>query len=233
MAQLFDSESNEVEAFTEEEVNEKIKEAKEEAIAEANQLREEEINTLTTEKEEIEQSLESLKTENEDLKSQMEEAGGEGDEGDDDKNKNWERLRKAKEASDKKVKELEEKMAGFDKKIEEKVGELSSKQLEDHKEELLKDFDKDTKEKIDFHYKSFQGVPANKKEMDERVKNAVILATGGQPKNPFSGSNVSSTGGIGKVFEEEPKEKLSSPDSADVGKKLGLSDKDMKEGGLI
>jgi alanyl-tRNA synthetase len=212
--QLYNDKGEAVDALTPEEAEQKADEMKKEALAEAEVRRQEEVDIFLKEKEQLEQ-------EKKDLEDQLAKAGN--------KEINFGNLRKSAEAKDKQIDELTKKIEGLEGTFNKKIEEFSSKQLNDLKEEMMGGFDKDTKEKIEFYYKSFSGNPQNKEELRQRVENAKILAQGGIKKPLFSGSAMSSAGGIGNIFEEKPKGKFDNPESADVAKKMGLSDKEISE----
>jgi len=218
MIEVFDKEGNLIEnVLTQEEADIQIQTEKEKAIEGANVLRQEEIDNLQIEKDRIE-------TEKAELEIKL---AGEGN-----KEFNFKTLREKTELKDKKIEELSKKIEDLSGVFTKKIDDLSVKQLEETKMELLSALDKNTREKVEFHYKSFTGIPATKEEVRQRIQNATTLATGGRARNTFTGSAVSSVGGIGNIFEEKTG-KLENPDATDVARKLGITDEQLKKNNLI
>jgi len=170
MPKFIDEEGNEVEAVPIEEVNEKVEQAKTELQAQHD-------------------------TEKAALEAKLKETTAQLD-GISDKNVNFKALREAKEAADARLKQFEE---GLDKKVEEKTAPIFQQLNE---EKLDKEIDglvgsnEELKKKVKFYYNSFTGKPATPEEFKERVKNAHLLATGGQSPSPFSGGATLSSGGL-------------------------------------
>lgn len=219
MAELFDKEGNLVDnVFTQEELDAKLSEERTKAIEDANADRQEEIDKLneqiTTKEKELETAKEELTKEK-------------------DKDKNLGGQRKIIEAKEKEVEDLKTKVSEIEKITGEKItkieGEIKDRTIS-QMIEVLAPGDKDLADKIKFHYDNFKGEPKDLKEIQQRIENAYVLATGGRPQNPLTGEVISSSGGVGpkpsgggKVSEEV----------MDVAKKMGITEQEMKKHKLI
>jgi len=208
-----DEDGNEVEAVPIEEVEEQISQAKEEAKAEA----EEAFNTA---KEEHESELEELQSRIDEKEKELEKAG--------DKNVNFKKLRESKEALEKEKQDIEKK---FNEKIEEVITplkeEIKSSKISSEIERLANG-DKALEEKIKFHFDSFKGEPENDEQRAERLKNAHILATGGEKKPNISSSPGAGTGGgLPGGFSPAGDKKLTGKQKEIGSKMFNLSKKDM------
>jgi len=211
MAEFFDADGNVVEAFTSDEVEEKIEEAKEE--------RAEEIKAeMAVEIEESKERIESLEDEVKSATEALEKG--------DDKAKNFGNLRRAKEAAEK---ELEDFKKNTTEKLSALESKMSSKDIDDQSL-IMAEGDKSLADKISFYYKGFQGEPKDAKERDERFKNALLLANGGE-SNYLPGNIISGAGGTptpagnakGKISEE----------AKGVARNLGITDEELKASKLI
>lgn len=213
MSEFFDSEGNAVEAFTQEEADQKATEARDQAIEEANQS----LENLKTEKEAAEAAKQALEDQLTELK------------GKDFNNSN---LRKAIGSKEKEVEELRNKINEVESGYKTKITEIETKQITEVKDTFIKSLvgdDLKAKDKLEFFYNKF--APAkNKDEMLENLKAAAQLAGGGKPANPFSGRVVSAMGGNYDIPTDssfkggfDNKE-----DFFEVARKAGLSDQDIK-----
>ncbi len=206
--ELFDAEGNLVEAYTEEEVQAKIDEAKtalESATGEDKTKLTEQLETLQGD----------LNTATEKL------AKFEG------KDLNFGKLREQKDAA-------EQALAGVKKEFDDKLnaikGDMAKGKIEGEIEKRV-GAEPEIKSKVRFFYDSFKGEPANDEEINKRLDNAVILATGGKPINPLSGPAISGAGGyVPKTGGST--EKLN-PEAKGVADKLGITDEELKENKLI
>lgn len=222
MSTLYDAEGNPIEAYLPEEVETLVTKEREGAIEEANKLREEEVQTLVTEKEALEAE-----------KAKLEERIT----GLDSKDKSFKILRGALDKKEEKIAELEGKIGKMGDEMNQKLTDLSKKMIEDVKTEMIEvaaGKDAKLKEKIEFFYNSFNGEPKNKEEITKRIENSFILATGGKGKVSLSGDIVS--GAVGNSFiqrNDAPSGKLSDQSTVDVAKKLGITAEELKRNGLI
>ncbi len=220
MAEFFDENGNKVEAYTMEEIEAKIEEEREAAIEEANINRQEEIDNLNLT---LEQKEEELRIAQEELRKER------------DKEKNLGGQRKVIESKEEEIKNLKKdieelkmtsisKIADIEKKFnEEKINSVIDKITEGNKE---------LKDKVKFYYENFKGEPKDDNELMERVRNAYIIATGGQQKFNLTGEIISSAGEppIGNLSGS--KEKLS-PEALRLAKEMGITDQDLKKYKLI
>ena len=207
--ELFDSEGNPIDNLqTPEEIEQQIQDAKDEAKADYDA-------DTTALKDEIEEGKEALKIAQEDLAKEQE------------KDKNFGKVRGKAEKVDElteTVKTLNEKLTGLEATTKSQPINTMIKEKAGGDIEMEK--------KIKFHYNSFTIPDEDTEELQkERVKNAIILAGGGEnPVNPLEGGVVSSGGGVAPGGPEPGESgKLSTPEAKNVGKKMGLTDKEMKE----
>lgn len=210
MTEFIDSEGNAVEGFTKEEVDIKIEEAKTGAKTEV----EKELSELKT-------SLETIKTE----KEELEKKGGKLT----DEDKNWENVRTM-------IKERDGKIDGLEKKIQDLTEGVSLKLDEKKVSDIISSLSGgniDVAEKIKFHFNRIrpdleaEKDPAKKEEdFKKRMEDAYTLATGGKLEGGLGGSAISSGGGFIPPVKGS-KEKISEG-GKEVGKKMGLSDEEMK-----
>ena len=216
--QLFDENGNAVEAMLPEEVEKKLDEIRQGAIEEANQLRQEEIDNLTsqmTEKEKLlvekEEELSKEKSKDKNLAGQRQIIG--------DKNVAIEKLQTEIDAL--KTTLATEittiKSQGQTRVIEDMIAGVAGN-------------NKELADKIRLHYNSFAGVPENEEKIKERIANSYVLATGTRSTNPLSSSILSSAGGS---IDNKPVEGQLSPEAQEFGKKMGVTDLDLKKHKLL
>lgn len=197
-----DDQGNEVEALTQEEAEAKAKEAADAARKEA--------ETSFTEKSQANQAeLERLQAEE----------------------KNWKELRDKAAAGSEAEKQAKEALEEA-KKAREMAEGVTTTRIEETKTDAIAKLagsDKDLREKIAHHFQhSTTGPTATKEEIEARVRNAYLIATGGQAPGALQGAAVSSAGagttpsGAGITL---------TPEEKDLSNKLGLSDKDLKDFG--
>jgi len=218
MAELFNEQGEKVEALTPEEVEQKLNEAREQAIEETNRLRQEEIDDLSLQMESRNEDLEKARQELEVEKSKDKNLAGQG------------RIIKEKE---KKIDELEVKHKELEEKLNQRINEVEQKGKEKTISGMIQELsggDKDISTKIRFYYDSFKGEPADEKEIQDRIQNAYTLATGGKPISPLTGSAISSGGGMPVI---NPSGEKVSPEVQDLAHKMGVSDQEMKKHKLI
>lgn len=150
----------------------------------------------------------------------------------DDKGKNFNALRKAKEDAEKKVADI---LAGVD----EKIGKVKNEVLEgvnkDHYNDTvaaLAGDDEELKKKIEFHYKRLTNDPSSTKgEITAKLKDAYTLATG--QASDGMGASVYGSGGAGRPKAPAGGAKLNTGEK-DLAKKIAkaggmtLEDKDFQ-----
>lgn len=220
MVKVFDEDNNPLEGFlSPEDVDAKIEKAAEEAAIKATEALDVKISEVQT-KFDKEMKLKDKKIQElkDDLDSDLS-----------DEDKNWKKTREKIEQLEKDKVEME---ATFGKKLDEISGKISDSKIDTRINNLAKG-DKELKDKISVHYNSFEGEPKNEKEIQERLKNAVILAGGdASDVNVLNGGAIRTGAGV-IPGETKSTEKLDNPESKDVGNKIGLSDKELKDGKLI
>lgn len=207
----YDEQGQEVEGvLSPEEVEEKMLEKETEmnkAIEEAQTSQEEEIKTLQAQMTEKEEELKKLQ----------------------EKDANFGALRKKAEVKEEEIakmqKQIDDLKGGLVGQIEKINQVLSEKQID---EAALKtaEGDKELADKIKFHYKSFSGEPKDTQEAQQRMDNALILATGGKVAN-LGGSVISGAGGStfqGGNVESQTKW---TDEQKDMAQKLGITDADI------
>lgn len=212
MGEFIDANGNTVNAYTEEEVNQKIEDAK--------LTLEEEHKTQIQEKE---IAIVDLNTKLVELNKKILGAT--------DKDKNWDALRTSKEELEKKVGTLEGELSGIKGLISDATLSQSIDKLSGGDAELSK--------LIKFHYKRFALDSEELKDpkkaeegFQKRLNDAYTLAIGGGA-NPLTGKVVSSSGGGALKFKEGTQAEKLSPGADEVGRKMGLDDEDMKKHNLI
>lgn len=215
ISEVFDVEGNPIdEILTSDEVDKKIEEAQEEA-------KEDYQKDIDTFKEELNEKEEALKVAEEALAKEQE------------KDKNFGKLRGTTAEKEKKVEELTEQIKGLTDKITGIETETKRQPVNAMIGKLAGE-DEELKKKIKFHYESF-AIPEEDTEekQKERVVNAYTLATGGKPINPLTGEAISSGGGVAPGGEEPGSEGKLSEGGKEVAGKLGIEEKDLKRHKLI
>jgi predicted RNase H-like nuclease (RuvC/YqgF family) len=221
MAKLYDKDGNEIEAFTREEIDQTVQQERETAVAEANALREEEIANLMTEKEKLEDERLKLETTLEGMK---------------DKDRNFGKVRGQVEAKDKEIEEMKTRLKAIEEGSNKKIEEIETARMREVRDEEIKALaggDVELAKKLNFYYDSFTGTAKTKEEIKARMSNALLLATGGKVKASLTGEVISSGGGVQIPMSVQPQGKLSNPEVKDVAHKLGISDKDLAQAGLL
>lgn len=207
MCPFYNENADEVEGvMSPEEVQELLAKKEEEtnkAVEEAQQAMQEEIQTL-------QQQLEQEREE----KRKLEEKGV-----------NFGTLRKKTEEKDSKISELEKKIdelkGAFIGQID-KINQILSDKTIDEAMLKVSGGDRELADKVKFHYKQFAGIPKDEKEMQERINNAMILATGGKSTN-IPGSTYSGAGGFNTTNNVVSVNKWTE-DQKDLAKKFGITD---------
>ncbi len=219
MAEYFDEEGNKVEAFTPDEVEEKLIEEREKAMEEANALREEEISGLNEE-------IEAKEKELEDARQALI--------GEKDKEKNLSGQRKIIETRENEINNLKKELDSVKKTHQDEIDGIKKSVSEARLEEMISsvsDGDESLKEKVKFFYNNFKGEPSDTKEVKERIKNAYILATGGNSGINLSGDIVSGAGSSPSPVTDIPEGKVS-PEAIPLAKKFGITDQELKKHNL-
>lgn len=213
---IYDQDGNPInETLTPEEVEQKIQDAKDEVAGE-HQTKVEGLEADLEEKNTL------LKTAEESLGKEQE------------KDKNFGKLRGKKEEEEGKVKDLEGVVEVLKKDIDGIKTDAKRQPVNTIINKLAGD-DEELKKKIKFHYASFV-VPEEDTEekQKERIDNAYTLASGLAPTNSLSGEAVGSGGGNAPGTKEvESKGKLSSTEASELGEKMGISLKEQKRNKLI
>lgn len=216
--ELFDKDGTAVEALTPEEVDEKLNEAREQAIEETNSAREAEFERLRTQIDEKDTSLQTAQAELEAEKS---------------KDKNLAGQRKVIESKEKEIADLKKGLDELGTKLDTSLQALTSKERVSMVNGMIKTFagsNSALSEKIRFFYDQFKGDPKDDKEMEDRVKNAFVLAGGGQRMS--IGSEIIGAGAGAPTIVNPSGEKLK-PEATGVAKNLGITDQELKKHGLI
>jgi hypothetical protein len=218
MGTLFDTDGNEVEAFTKEEVNQQIEDAKtagKEEVAE-------ELNTIKTQLDEKDVAIKEL----EDKIAGSEGAGG-----------NFRKLREAKDKAEKDRDALQQKILDIDKDVDKKISGVKDEIAQGRINDEIKKHsggDAEIEKKIRFHYGQFktdeEKDPVKREEnFKQRLEAATLLASGGKPISPLR--SVAGTGG-GYVPPADMGGGKISDETKQMGKdKFGLTDEDFKKAG--
>jgi hypothetical protein len=229
MATLYDEAGNPIEgALTPEEIDAKLDAAKAETAAQVQAEKDAEIEQVKTSLAEKETALEEAQKELEVAKAN-------------DKGKNFSQQRKIIEEKQAAYDQLLKDFDAFKTETQTRLGEIVSETKNRGINEMIDQAaggNKELKDKIRFFYDAFKPLDeTGKKEEDiqkekaERVKNALILATGGRPAVPITSLMISSAGGgLGGI---NPKgEKLNS-EQQDLAGKLGIDQETLKKHKLI
>ena len=208
MAKYFDKDGAEVEAFSEEELVEKNKEAIAEYLV-ANPDKSDALKTAT----------DALAVAEGKIKEAEEAGGGEGSE--------EQKKRLLSEKNDA-TKALEELKTSFTKEI----GELKDGFFGSAKTKIIGKLagdDVELKAKIELEYDKFKGDPANEVEIQERMANAFTLATGNSPAPNFmDGVSGASVKGVEQPHESKAPE---TDNSKNMRNAFGISDADAEKHG--
>lgn len=213
MVELYDADGNLVEgALTEEEVNQKIEDAKKEAEEGLSK----EVEAL---KEEHTKKEEELQEQIKETQEELEKVGK--------KDYNWQKLREKKDELESALKKEREET---DKKIEEVKGEIRGnkvdgaiKKLTGESEELF--------DKVKFYYKRFEGEPKDEEDFKSRISDAFLLATGGKESSPLTSERIGT--GIGQPPGAKGTKGKLTEGGKEVAEKMGISDDELKKEGLL
>lgn len=217
MPQTFkDDEGNEVQAFTEEEINKKVEEAQEAAKQEAQK-----------QVEEVQTQLESEKSEREKLQEQVtkaEEAGG--TEGGDDKQS--ENFRTLKEALNKKDEEINNLRKEFE--------DNESRRVTEYRDRLIEQYagqDEELKKKIQHNYDEILSGVKTKTQADieGKVKDAFRLSSDATTVNPMDAAVSGGSPAPHKSISEGSQTPEFTKNEVELGEKMGITEEDRKKYG--
>jgi chromosome segregation ATPase len=219
MAQLYDEDGNPVEALTEEEIEARILEEKEKA-------KEEVSISIEQERVELEEKLKEKEQEAEDLKTALEKEQS--------KEKNLSGQRQVITKKDKEIDELKTQIGSLQTKMDQEFSDMKSQ----GRDRMIKNMvtglsggNQDIADKIKLFYDSFKGDVATEEEIEERIRNAYLLATGGEkPRSVLNSRIISSASGSPSIKTNG--EKLSS-EVVELAKNMGIEEKDLKKHKLI
>jgi len=223
---------SQTEVFTAEEVEAKAKEAADaatrtatdaatKAAEEAAEKRIEEFKKSNPDQTE---ELDKLKDQLAEANAKLEAAGGKEDEEDGESGQ----VKRLREERDEARRALDEKMGDFEKGLE----SVKSARTGDIKTELLNKFagdDKELREKIEVHFDSFVGDAITREEIQQRMENAVLLATG-KPASPGVLDNIASSSSKGEDTGTQKTHEPTENEKA-IGTVLGVSEEDRKKYG--
>jgi len=233
-AKLFDEEGKEVEAVSGDELEEKLREAREEGVEEGKEAAGEEFEGLKEEQEGLKEKMEEKDNKIADLEKLIEESTK------DNKDINFQKLREAKEKIEEERDELKEKLEGVDDKIEgvkkETWAKIDADKLDSKMNQMAKG-DPELAKKIKYHFNSFKPATEQEKDPEKRAKlileqlsSAYSLATGGKTEGGLPG-DIAATGGGHIPEPPKPGEKMSEG-AKELGKNMfGLTDDDYKAAG--
>jgi len=220
---------SQTEVFTQAEIDEQIKKAKEEATETATAA------ASKAAQEAADKALDEYKTANpdrgtevDDLTTKLKEATdklaeaeeGEGDEG----NKN--QVKRLKEAKEK----AEENLATFMKETKEELENIKGTLVGNTKTKLMNTIDDaELKEKVELHYDSFKGDAVTDTEIEARFKSAVTLA-GGNPE-PGALDNITNSGSKGEGSKDTKAKTEVTDNAKKIGGVLGISEADREKYG--
>ena len=213
MTEFFNEKGESIEALTVEEVETKLNEAREMAIEETNKLRQEEIDDLQLQMESKDTELEKAKKDLEVELLKDKNLAGQG------------RIIRDKE---KKIDELEINYKKLEEKLDQRINDVEAKSREKMVNSMIQELsgnDKDMTNKIKFYFDSFKGEPADDNEIQQRIQNAYVLATGAKPTSPLSGAAISSVGGMPVI---NPSGEKLSETGKEAAHELGISDQELK-----
>lgn len=211
---LFDKDGNEVEAFTQEELDEKLKEEVDKAKGE-NADKIEELGKKVA-------NFETLEKENEELKGKLEEGEGEGGKGESGQAK---RLKEDKEKIAQDFKEYKEK-------TQEELDSLKGAVFGGAKQKAISKFaegDDELAKKIDFEYSQFKNEGDSPEDIESKIEKAARIVNAEQ-SIPFFNGNIASGSDRGDLQKHKVGGQESEA-SKEIRKELGVTDKDVEKYG--
>lgn len=201
-----DADGNEIEAFTQEELEAQKAAALEEFKAQ-NPDRSEELAELQAKLAEASEKLAKA----------------------DDKDKNFAALRKAKEEADGKLNEV---LKGQDEKLNKFKNEIMESVLKDHYEDTIKSLvgdDAELRKVVELNYKRLADPTASKADISKKLQDAFVLANKREESGALN-SSVLSSGNAGRLNIKSNNKGFSAEEEA-IAKNFGLSDADLKKYG--
>ena len=225
-AEFVDKDGNTVEAFTPEEMEEKLNATKEEIRQEM----QEEINL--TEREMNQKEIE-LRQAQEDLETEKQ------------KDKNLAGQRRVIGEKEKEIETMKADIGQIKKDFETKLFERDQKDKQKMIDGMVSELagsDQNLKDKIKFYYDTFRPIDEKNKdgkektqeeignEIKERIKNAYTLASGGKSASPLSPAVISSAGATPVINPMGDKIK---PEQQELAHKLGIGEGELKKHKLI
>lgn len=197
-----DSEGNEIEVFTQEEIEGQKQEA---------------IEAFKTENPDKTAELAELQEKMREAEEKLAKVG--------DKDYNFKALEKAKNDAESKLKSFTQEWEG---KLQNVKKEVLEGVMSDHKNDTLKQLsggDAELEKKIEFHYKRLGDVAGTKAEITSKLKDAWVLAT----KKEDDGMNASiyGSGNVGRLNINNQSPKFSAEEQ-ELGSKFGLKPEDFK-----
>ena len=195
---------------------------------------------LETQKEQAKtDAVEQFKTDNPDKTAEIEELQGKLDKATEDltrageKDTNFANLRKQKDDAENK---LEEFTAGVDEKIGTAKEEVKKEVLEgvmsDHYADILKALtgdDEELKKKVELNYNRLQDPGVTKSDVTKKLTDAYHLSTIPETEDALNTSVISS-GGVSRL-KTTSDDKSFSGEEKELGEKFGLSEEEMKKYG--
>lgn len=219
-----DSSGNEIQVYSEEEMNEQKETAKTDAV--------EDFKKENPDKTE---ELETLQKERDEANTKFEEANKQL-EGELDKDKNFAQLRKQKDDAETQKVEAEDKIKELGESVDEKIEtakkEIQEDSLQGHYNDLMSTEaggDEDRKKKIELQYKRLNDPIGTKEQMSIKFATAILMAAD-PPETDALNTVVISSGGVAPVNTKE-KEGSFSAEEKELGSKLELSEEDLKKYG--
>jgi len=201
-----DADGNDIEVFTQEEVDAA---AEEKARLEAERVESEkqtELDALAAEKQELEEKLQKEQ----------------------EKEKNFEKVRRKAEGKDIEInEELKKQIDELNKRID----SVAQRPVDDTKAEFIKARVGEEKEKIDkfeYYYKRLGADAKSKEEVLKAANEALVLATGGEYKPSMDGQMFSV--GASQNYRQQKTEQVSEESKA-IGNLLGITAEDRKKYG--
>ena len=197
-----DSEGNEVEVFSAEELEAQKQEA---------------IDAFKVEYPDKTEELAELQEKLKETEEELTKAKG--------KDQNFGTLRKAKEDAEKKVEDI---LKGVDEKINTVKKEVLEGVMQNHKNKTLEALvgeDAELKKKVELEYGRLSDVASTEEQITKKLKDAFILATAKEPDG--INANIYGSGNVGRVYINSQSPKFSAEEK-ELGSKFGLTDKDFK-----
>ncbi len=196
---VYNEEGDEIEALTEEELEAEKKAAVDTAVKESN-------DKLTAKETELAKALEDLK------KYQ-------------DKDYNFKGARDQIENKSKEVDEIRKELDTLKGSVVSELAKLKDSSVAEHKSEILKVLageDEELKKKIEFNYERFKDPSDTKDQVEQKLKDSYLIATGSSVPNKLS-SVISSAKARPITADSIPSEVKG------VAGKFGLSEEDLKK----